>query len=421
MNFLKKFLPGLLCAALILAPSVAYAEWGIIDKLNLAPFVPLALDSLMMVATGMYEFFVGDGTGIIYMLVWGFLLFTLSMNLVKLYLPKVFVNFVGFEQGVDVSKGGVAIVKDAVMKPCVRALVAAGFLLQVKPIYMTEWLINPFLQFGAMYTSAITETINESGVATQKIDCPPGVLSKAWISQDSCEFLVQPVADLSRANNVAIQRGVQYIDSGLRGLLTMIPHGGADFMSLVTGIVLVITFFSSNLFMALLVIQGIFNFGIALALYPFSVLSYVMKPSSKWLDIWPAFAGLATAIQKLVITMIACAFILCINLAVIRAMFQWNSSMFVVAAGGAASSNIPSLGGDMTGFGGHSVLWLSAILTFYLMFRIFELTRKQLDDYVGGGMDGLYKGVTSDAKVIWNRATGMVKTVGTAVGWVKKK
>ena len=48
-------------------PDVAFAN--IVDNLNLAPFVPVVLNSLMMIATRGYDFFVGNGDGIIYFLV----------------------------------------------------------------------------------------------------------------------------------------------------------------------------------------------------------------------------------------------------------------------------------------------------------------------------------------------------------------
>ena len=204
-------------------------------------------------------------------------------------------------------------------------------------------------------------------------------------------------------------------------MITLIPNGGEDFLNLVTGIILIATFVASNLFMALLVIQGIFNFGIQLILYPFYVLTYVFKPSDKWFDVWPAFGGITKALQQLIITMIACAFILCINIAIIKALFQWNSSVFVVAAGGSASSNVPTIANSTTGFGGHSVMWLSGILTFYLMFKIFDSTQTQLKKYIGSGMDGLYKDVISDTKTLGKGVTNTFKTIGKAAGWIKKK
>jgi hypothetical protein len=153
----------------------------------------------------------------------------------------------------------------------------------------------------------------------------------------------------------------------------------------------------------------------ALVLYPFQVLVWVAKPKNpdKWFDIWPAFEGIVKALQQLIITMIACAFILVVNVAIIRALFQWNSSVFVVAAGGAATGNVPTMANNAMGFGEHSILWLSTILTFYLMVRIFELTREQLNKYVGhvktdqgGKIDDLYKNVTGDAKKTWKNVTG---------------
>lgn len=423
---LRAMCPMLVGLALFVLPFPAHAEYGIVDALDLSPMVPMVLDALMQIATGGYDFFVGNGTGIIYVLVWGFLAVSIALYLVKLYLPKVWVSFFGFSGGGDIASGvsGETIIKN-VMQPGFRALIAAVVLLQIRPVYVTQWLINPFLQFGSLYTHAITETINDNtgGATTDKVECPESIVQKEWISRESCEFLVQPVADLSHANNKIIKRGFDFIMQGLRGLITLVPHGGEDFLNLITGILLVTTFVSSNIFMALLIIQGIFNFGMALILYPFQVLIWVAKPKNpdKIFDVWPAFSGITKSLQQLIITMIACAFILCINLAIIKSLFQWSSSVFVVAAGGAASTNMPQMARSAMGFGNHSVLWLSSILTFYVMLRIFELTRKQLDKYVGPGMDNLYKQVNSDRKTLWKGTKDWGKKIFKAAGWAKKK
>ena len=423
MILLKRAIFYVAMAGILLSPMSAYAADGnIVDALNLAPLIPTILDALMMVASGGYDFFVGDGNGIIYILVWGFLAVSIALYALKMYFPKMWVSFFGFSGGGEMTGGidGMTIATN-MLKPAIRAIVAVTVLLQLKPVYLTDWLINPFLQFGALYTESITETINESGINAPKIDCPPSIIQQGWISPESCEFLVQPVSDLSHANNQIIKRGFDFINSGLRGLLTLIPHGGENFLNIITGIFLVFTFVASNLFMAMLIIQAIFNFGMALVLYPFQVLAYVVKPSDKWLDVWPAFGGITKSLQKIVITMIACAFILCVNIAVIKSLFQWNSSVFVVAAGGTATSNVPTAVNNALGFGQHSILWLSSILTFYLMFRIFNLTREQLDSYVGKGMDNLYNQVKSDTKILTGRVKSVGSAIGTAMGWIKKK
>jgi hypothetical protein len=156
--------------------------------------------------------------------------------------------------------------------------------------------------------------------------------------------------------------------------------------------------------MALLIIQAIFNFGMALILYPFNVAAWVAKKSDKWIDLWPAFSGIIEALKQIVITMIACAFILCVNLALVRALFQWNSSMFVAAAGGTAYSNVPVINGSSTGFGAHSMIWLSCLLTFMLMNKMFEITRDKLKGYVGKDATSLYEQVKGDAKTTWGMA-----------------
>lgn len=421
--FYRKLLLKLLCfGAFLIAPCVAHAN--VVDALNLAPFVPMVLDALMMTATGIYEYFVGDGShiGFIQILVWTFLGATLTIGLVKMYFPKSVLSFLGFSGGGEIAEGKITpyqLVEDS-LKPCIRAAIASLLLLQLKPVILTQWLVNPFLELGAIYTHQITETINETGIHVQPVQCPEDILSKDWISKDSCNFLIQPVYDLSSANNQMIKRGFDFLFQGLRGLMTLVPHGGEGFLNLITGLILITTFVASNLFMALLVIQGIFNFGIQLLLYPFYVLTYVFKKSDKWFDVWPAFSGITKALQQLIVTMIACAFILCINIAIIKALFQWNSSVFVVAAGGSAHSNIPTMSQPAMGFGGHSIMWLSAIMTLYLMFRIFDTTQTQLKKYIGGGMDDLYKDVTNDSKRLFNSVTGLGKKIGTVAGWIKK-
>ncbi|MBR2412432.1 MAG: hypothetical protein IKB10_02085 [Alphaproteobacteria bacterium] len=421
MNTFKKLLSALCFVAVFCAPGAAYAD-NIVDALNLAPFVPMILDALMMVATGGYEFFVGNG--IIYGLIVLFLVITITIGLLKMFAPKEVLSFLNISGGGEIAEGKATPMDIAtkVLKPGFRAFIAVVFLLQMSPVFLTKWLVNPFLHLGSVYTHQITQTINETGTGAPKIECPTDITEKAWLNPESCEFLVQPVSDLSHANNQIITRGFKFLTDGLRGLLTMIPHGGEDFMNVLTGILLIITFVGSNLFMAMLVIQGIFNFGIQLILYPFYVLTYVTKSSDKWFDVWPAFSGITKALQQLIITMIACAFILCINLAVIKALFHWNSSVFVSATGGSAYSNLPTPEAvNAIGFGNHSVTWMSAILTFYLMYKIYQMTQKQLETYIGGGMDKLYKQVGGDVSTMWK---GIKKTTGAfndAVGWFKKK
>lgn len=419
MKLFRRILPCLFLAAMLVMPGSAFADWGIVDQLNLAPFVPLILDAMMSIASGGYDFFVGNGTGIIYILVWGFLAITIILYLIKLYIPKNWTALIGLSGGGELAGGATAqTIVYNVMKPCLRGIIAALILLQIRPVLVTEVLVNPFLQFGSLYTHYITETINSTGAPAPRIECPESIVQKAWISKSSCEFLIQPIADLSAANNQMIKRGFQFMTSGLRGLFTIVPHGEGGFLNLITGIILVSTFFSSNLFMALLIIEAIFNFGMALVLYPFHVLSYVMKPSEKWLDIWPAFAGITKELQHLVITMIMCSFMLCINIAIIKALFTWNGSIFVVAAGGSATSNVPSIAQSAGGFGEHSILWLSSILTFYLMFKLFDLTQKQLEDYVGG-RGKLYDQVKSDTKSTLNSAKGIKKSIGKIAELIK--
>ena len=394
----------LLC---ILFTQSAYA--GLEDSFNLAPFVPLVLESMMNIATSLYKYFVGNGDGLIYILIYVFLGFFLIMFLVKMYLPKDWLSFMGFSGGGEMWSGSATgwSITENVAKPCIRVLIAGIILLQIKPIYVTEWLVNPFLEFGAIYTEGILKTVNNSSLGNSATDapvCPESVVQQGWLSQRSCDFLVQPVYVISKENNRVIKYGLDFMKRGLRGMLTLIPHGGENILNVITGMLLVSAFVSANVFMALLIIQAIFDFCLSLIMYPFNVLAWVAKKSDKWFDILPPFNQIIDSLKKMVITMIACAFILCINIAIVRALFNWSTTVFNVASGGYASSNVPTMANSAMTFGQHSILWLSSILTFFLMQNIFKMTRERLDMYTKDTPRTLYNDVTSDAKTVWGKA-----------------
>ena len=403
------------------------AHAGIEDVFNLAPFVPLVLQSMMNIATSLYKYFVGNGDGLIYIFIYVFLGFYLIMFLVKMYLPKDWLGFMGFSGGGEMWDGSATgwSIAENVAKPCIRVLIAGIILLQIKPIYVTEWLVNPFLEFGSVYTQGILKTINNSSFENPDLPvCPESVIQQGWISQRSCDFLVKPVYVISKENNRVIKYGLDFMKRGLGGMLTMIPHGGENILNVITGMLLVSAFVSANVFMALLIIQAIFDFCLALIMYPFNVLAWVAKKSDKWFDILPPFSQIIDSLKKMVITMIACAFILCINIAIVRALFNWSTSVFNVASGGTATTNVPTITNSAMTFGQHSLLWLSSILTFFLMQNIFKMTRERLDMYTKDTPRTLYNDVTGDAKTIWGKtkaAPGKIREVWEMGKDIKKK
>ena len=393
----------------------AYAESNLIDAFNLAPFVPLVLETMMNIATSLYKYFVGNGTGLIYILIYLLLGLYLGLYAFKMFVPKDWLSFLGFSAGDSVWDGkttGWSVIEN-VLKPCLRAIIAGVILLQIKPIYITEFLVNPFLEFGSIYTKSILQNVNKSYINTSDAPiCPASIEEQGWISKTSCDFLIQPVYIISKENNRVIKYGFNFLTRGWRGMITIIPHGGQDFLNIITGILLIASFVASNLFMALLIIQGIFDFCMALIMYPFKVLAWVAKKSDKWFDILPAFDLIINALKKLVITMIACAFILCINIALIRALFNWSSSIFVSASGGTTVSNVPSMINAAGNFGQHSVLWLSSVLTFFLMYAIFNMTRDKLKTY-SGVSETLYNDVSANSRRVWEKAKATPDTIKT--------
>ncbi|MCQ2598961.1 MAG: hypothetical protein MJ187_01110 [Alphaproteobacteria bacterium] len=403
--------PMLIITSIVMIPATALADWDFVDALNLAPFVSMVLDAMMMVATGGYEFFVKptSGIGIIQMLIWGFFALSITLYLIKMYFPKTWVEFAGFSGGGEMISGEKPEkIASNILRPGIRAIIATVVLLQIKPTFVTDVLINPFLQFGAIYTNGVLSVINIPTPSSTV--CPPEIISNGWISQASCNYLLQPVSDLSHANNQIVKNGLDFVINGLTGLFTPIFHGGTDFMNILTGILLIIAFVGCNIFMALLIIGAIFEMGMALILYPFQVLTWVVtaKNSDGWFDVWPAFSGIVKALQQLIITMIACAIILGINIAIANSMLGWLNTLFADASGNNFS------------FGSHTIIWITAILTIYIMYELFNKTRQILLKFAGSNADAMYKTATADTKNFANTIKNNAVTIGKALGWIKK-
>ncbi|MBO4672188.1 MAG: hypothetical protein J5608_00860 [Alphaproteobacteria bacterium] len=421
---MKRILGGIALLFGAFVPNMAFADWGIlsVDSLDISRLVPIIIDSFMFVANGTYEYFVGSNhDGIVYWLVIGVFAIYISLYLIKLYVPKFWLTIFGFKAEDTIDNVSGMKIGENLLKPAIRALVAMILLLPLHPEFITKYLTNPFLQFGSMYTTEIIKISTTVDVDSgKKIECPKDLLAQGWLDKESCEYIIQPVHVLSQANNAAIKRGFRYLAQGLESLTTLMVHnGGQGFMNIITGILMIYTFTVCNIFMALLVIQAIFNFGMALILYPFSIAAWVAKKSNSWMDIWPAFSGLVEALKQIIVTMIACAFILCINLALISALFQWNGRSFVAAAGGTAYSNAPSV--TSASFGEHSLLWLSCLLTFFLMLRVFQITREKLTEYVGKDGANLYNKVKTDAQTVWKIASGMPGKIANVTKVAKGK
>ena len=363
----------------------------------------------MNVAISLYKYFVGNGNGLVYLFIYIFLGVYLGLYLFKMFIPSDWLGFMGFSGGGEMweNKADGWSVIENVLKPCFRAILAGVVLLQIKPVYVTEWLVNPFLEFGSIYTNSILQTINNADIDVSNAPvCPVSIKESGWISEKSCDFLIQPVYTISKENNRVIAYGFSFLSQGFAQL--SILSVGKSLLNIITGVLLIASFVSSNLFMALLIIQGIFDFCFALIMYPFKVLTWVAKKSDKWFDVLPAFDQIITALKKLVITMIACAFILCINVALVRALFDFS------VIDGSTTANTAE------GFGNQSLLWISSILTFFLMYAIFKMTRERLNLYSGVSSD-LYNNVTATSKRAFEKIKKSPETVKTIVKKAKER
>jgi len=55
------------------------------------------------------------------------------------------------------------------------------------------------------------------------------------------------------------------------------------------------------------------------------------------------------------------------------------------------------------------------------MFKLFDITRGQLNSYVGKGTDNLYNKVTGDTKTLWADVKSGGEKLGKVIGWIKSK
>ena len=94
---------------------------------------------------------------------------------------------------------------------------------------------------------------------------------------------------------------------------------------------------------------------------------------------------------------------------------------FIAAANGVVVSNVPTMTSLSAGFAGHSIMWLSCILTFFLMNKIFEVTKEKLKNYVGKDATALYDQVKGDATAGWGTVKTLPKGIKSMWGLVTGK
>ena len=174
----KLFLP-VVAGLVLLIPSMASAG-GLIDSLNLAPFIPTILDAMMQVATGTYSYFVE--TGIILALIVGFLAMTVCWYAIKLFAPPQFLTLFDIKPGDKLGEVKPQEIAKKILQPGLRAVIALLVLLNLKPMFMTQWLINPFLQLGSIYTTQVLEPINITNKGQPNVVCPKSIIEQLWLT-----------------------------------------------------------------------------------------------------------------------------------------------------------------------------------------------------------------------------------------------
>ena len=385
---------------------------GWVETFSIAWMVPLVLDALMLVARAIYEYFVDSG--VFYAFITLFLLIDVSLYLMKMYFPKSWVEFLGMSGGGELYANPNAWgMGESILKRMVRALLASVVLIQIRPHHVTNYLIEPFMQFGAIYTESITTVIMPSSRAV-----PSGCYMNldGYMSSAACEFIMKPMNEIARVNTAIISSGLGLTLRGIGGFAwrsaAIVVTGGigafflgegwaASLLNIITGIVLISTFFSFSLFAAFMIIRGVFKLGISLILFPFRVMTFVMNDSDKWIDPWPPFKEIVKDVRNLVVAMIAVSFVLIINITVAAALLNFEFD------------------GEAVSFGAHSATWISAIMSFYVMFEVFKRTQKLVEDYVkDGDMTGMYAKV----KEGFEKQTGEFARWGKSLwGIIRKK
>ncbi len=366
--------------------------------LSLAPLVPMVLDAFTHVAIGTYQYF----RPIIPTLIYIFLLFSLTVYIVKQFIPKQFLSALKLNSDfiIQSDKPDPFKLAENILKPIMRGVIAISLLLPLNPKYIIQYGIDPFLQFGAIYTSHILG--NEHDFTLQRYTPATAHSDTDYYSESSRYYLTAPLQEISKKNNEIIKSGVEL---AINGAITL------KFLQVLTGLALVLAFFSSNLFMSLMFITAIFHFGMALILYPFKIVVYVIKPGNDdWANFLPVFSDIISALRKLILTMIMSAFVIIINIQLVRALF-----------GPTEMERLRQITSNdlVSGFGAHEFTWLSAILTFMVMYEIFDLTQKKIASYGGESDQSIYKSATGTITTFGKNVAGLAKNFMKKPGGAK--
>ena len=138
INWTRRLVLPIVLSLAFIMPNAAFARWEIVDSLDLSPFVPRVLDAFMMVARGGYEYFVGNGDGIIYLLIWGFLAVSVFMYAFKMFFPKRWIEFLGLSGGGEMWEGKIKgmDIAQTTLKNAMRAIVSWN---------SVQFIPNPYL------------------------------------------------------------------------------------------------------------------------------------------------------------------------------------------------------------------------------------------------------------------------------------
>lgn len=359
--------------------------------LSLSPFIPITLDAISIVSMATFKLAKDLFPSLIYI----FLAVKITIYLFKMYMPKQLLGVLGFSGGGEMWDNPDAMnIVQTTLKPIIRAVIALAFLLQLSPKIMTEAVVDPLLKFGAIYTEKVLE-------ATPNMipDTPNQVRNisseNKLFTNETVDSMRRPLDALSQANNEFIVLG---------GKMTLHGLAKLSILTILSGLVMMATFFSSNLFIALLLLQAIFYLGLSFIMYPFYVLIYVVKDSKDWINPIPAFTDIFQSLKKLIITMIASAIVTILNIQMIKALYssgdveKFNSLMEIEDADALAGS-----------FGFQSMSWLYAIILIFLYYKIFTIIRGKISEYGGESDETMYNNVKSDSKYISNTIMTRIK------------
>ncbi|MDR0319559.1 MAG: hypothetical protein LBH81_02355 [Rickettsiales bacterium] len=364
---------------------------------SLDKFVPFMIDVMTRVSAGLYDFFVP----LVSAFIWTLVGFNIMLFVIKQYVPQDWLDFLNIKNGGGYYDGKKTAelawgIPKKLAQMMMRAALATTILLAVRPTFLTETIINPFLKLGSIYTESILNS--PPGEGSPKAGVGMECNTHSFFSPEICNQMANPISGIIYKNNQVVTLGLDMmgVPSFITGgnPMSKKPDMGLWLFNFFVGAVLAITFFLSGLYIASVILQGILNFCFAIMLFPFRTFKWVMQQTDAWANPTEALKGIIDSLRGLVVAMVIGGIMTLINLSLIAALFGQSG----------ISANLSSWSDKF-------MIALSSILALLVMTRLLEIAKEKMAKF-GAPDETFYKNLTANAQTLGKTAVKLGGNIG---------